>query len=560
MSLRIVALPFAAPVPLLIAAIAIGCDEPSPPPPERAPLLDSAAFADEHDLATPLVCPGSRGCELAGDELLAGVAAQVITPAVETWDDLDGDGRRDADEPFVDQDGDGEWDGYWLAGFSMGRAATGVHDDIWARAVTFERGDVSVGLVALDLVGLFYNDVVRLRRAAKDAGLDLDHLVVTTTHVHEAPDTMGIFGPDPSASGYDPDYVAFVLERALLALTEAKQSQRRARLEVAQRATPAFIADSRLPVLIDEVITAVKLVGDDDVTFGTLAVWGNHPEALGGDNTLITSDYPHYLRAKLEDAFPGSRSVFFAGVLGGLMNPLHVVGCPDESGAATCANGDFEKARYIGEGVAQIALDALGADDVIIDDDAQLGVRRKAVLIRGSNTKLAIAAKAGLIQRPVYTPEGARIGPELLELVPLEELFRDYRIGTEVDVVSVGPLEVVAIPGELYPELWLVNSDGTSFIERPDGADFPDAEEETPLQAALPEGRLPVVLNNANDAVGYILPKAQFDARAPWAYDPDGGQYGEENSLGEEAGPTLTRAVAELYELTPFTSPDDVRP
>ena len=31
---------------------------------------------------------------------------------------------------------------------------------------------------------------------------------------------------------------------------------------------------------------------------------------------------------------------------------------PDESGAATCDNGDFEKARYIGEGAAQIALDA----------------------------------------------------------------------------------------------------------------------------------------------------------------------------------------------------------
>jgi hypothetical protein len=184
-------------------------------------------------------------------------------------------------------------------------------------------------------------------------------------------------------------------------------------------------------------------------------------------------------------------------------------------------------------------------------------VRRKAVLVEMANNRLAIAAKAGLIQRPVYTPEGERIDPELLELVPLDELLRDYRIGSEVDVLELGPLELYAIPGELYPELWLVKGDGESFVERPDGADFPDAEEETPLMALVPEGRMPVILNNANDALGYILPKPQFDWDPPYAYEPE-GQYGEENSLGPETGPTLTRAMAALYDLTPYTPPDEV--
>lgn len=540
---------------LLVSTLAAGCP---PATEEPQPLLDSSRFADDEGLATPLVCPGSLGCEGAGDALFAGVAARTITPVVEAWEDLNGNGKRDADEPFTDENGNGEHDAVWIAGFSMGRAATGVHDDLWARALTFERGDVSVGLVALDLVGLFHADVVRIREGAKEAGLDFDHLLVATTHNHEAPDTMGIWGPDPSQSGYDPAYVDVIVAEAVAALGEAKSAQRRTRLEVAQGKTPGLIADSRQPILIDERITAVKLVDDEGVTFGTFAVWGNHPEALGGSNTVVTSDYPHYLRERLERELEGSTSVFFAGVLGGLMNPLHVVGCPDEDGVATCHNGDFEKARYIGEGAAEAALSALAGEERIIDDDPELGVRRKAVLVEISNLRLAMAFKGGLIHRALYTPEGERLDPELLDLVPLDELLRDYRIGTEVDVIHLGPLDLLAVPGELYPELWLVDEQGGSFIERPENADFPDAEKETPLMALVPAGRVPVLLNNANDALGYILPKAQFDAVPPFAYDP-GGQYGEENSLGPEMGPKLTGAMKELYSLTPFTPPATVK-
>lgn len=533
--------------------LALGCP---PPTEEPRPLLDSSRFADDQGLATPLVCPGSLGCEGAGEALYAGVAARKVTPLVEAWEDLDGDGKRGPSEPFTDEDGDGEHDAFWLAGFSMGRAATGVHDDLWARAVTFERGDVSIGLVALDFVGLFHPDVVRVREGAKAAGLDFDHVLVATTHNHEAPDTMGIWGPDPSQRGYDPAYVDFVVAEAVAALADAKAGQRRARLEVAQGSTPGLIADSRQPLVIDETITAVKLVGDDDATFGTLAFWGNHPEALGGQNTLVTSDYPHFLRERLETAFEGSTSVFFTGVLGGLMNPLHVVGCPNEEGVATC-DDDFEKARYIGEGAAEVALAALAGDDVLVDSDPLLGVRRKAVLIEASNLKLAIAMKGGLIQRPLYTPEGRRVDSDQIEHVPLDELLRDLRTGTEVDVLHIGPLDLLAIPGELYPELWLLREDGSSFIEHPENADFPDAEAETPLMALVPSGRLPVILNNANDALGYIIPKPQFDAAPPFAYVPS-GQYGEDNSLGPEIAPTLARAIADVYALTPETPPTSV--
>src|SRR5262249_41520953 len=48
----------------------------------------------------------------------------------------------------------------WLAGFSQKRAATAVHDDLWAVACVIDDGITRVGIVALDAIGFFHDDVV----------------------------------------------------------------------------------------------------------------------------------------------------------------------------------------------------------------------------------------------------------------------------------------------------------------------------------------------------------------------------------------------------------------
>src|SRR3978361_1055337 len=50
----------------------------------------------------------------------------------------------------------------WLAGFANGRKATAVHDDLWAVAAIIDDGTYRVGVVALDAIGLFHDDVVAI--------------------------------------------------------------------------------------------------------------------------------------------------------------------------------------------------------------------------------------------------------------------------------------------------------------------------------------------------------------------------------------------------------------
>jgi hypothetical protein len=59
-------------------------------------------------------------------------------------------------------------------------------------------------------------------------------------------------------------------------------------------------------------------------------------------------------------------------------------------------------------------------------------------------------------------------------------------------------------------------------------------------------GRFRPVLGLCNDELGYIIPRSEWDETAPWAYGRTGPQYGEINSTGPMAAPTILGAFAAI--------------
>jgi hypothetical protein len=115
-------------------------------------------------------------------------------------------------------------------------------------------------------------------------------------------------------------------------------------------------------------------------------------------------------------------------------------------------------------------------------------------------------------------------------------------IQSEVDVITLGPAQILEVPGEIYPEL--VNGG----IQRPQdpGADFSGAPREEPPLRSLMQGQYLFVFGLANDEVGYIIPKSQWDEDPPYAYDRKEPQYGEINSCGYDVAPVITSALKDL--------------
>ena len=140
----------------------------------------------------------------ASDGYRVGAAVEVITPKVA------------ADAPPV-----------WLAGYGVGRQAEVVHDDIYARAMVINDGKYSVAIVACDLIGLFREDVMRIRKEVDQLQLKppIDYVLVSSTHTHAGPDTVGLWGP-VGRTGVNADHLKQVRAACVKAVGEAHAAMR----------------------------------------------------------------------------------------------------------------------------------------------------------------------------------------------------------------------------------------------------------------------------------------------------------------------------------------------
>lgn len=412
----------------------------------------------------------------------------------------------------------------YLAGFGQNRRATGIHDDLWARCLALEAGAKRVVMCGVDSIGLFYEDVERIRAAARSQLSGPVDLVIASTHDHQAPDTMGLWGPKLGVSGISETYNAFVVERTTEAAVEAVRSLRPASVRLARYDSPEldrFLHDNRPPVVHDSELVILAATGRDGRPIATLVNWANHPEALGSKNTLVTADFPARLYTRLEELLSGV-AVFINGAVGGMQSPLGAK-VTDPATGAEAPDGSFRKAELIGQRVAELAAGAVErARPVAID---RIEYREKLISIPVTNVGFQKAAEAGVFKgrKPMDPQAGATTPAGWIRL------SRGAR----------PVLEIALVPGELYPEL------SVGGIERYAGADFPDAPFE-PAVKRLMRAPFRMLFGLANDEIGYIIPKAEWDEKEPWLQNSPRRWYGEVNSVGPEAAPRIVAALEEL--------------
>jgi hypothetical protein len=168
-----------------------------------------------------------------------------------------------------------------------------------------------------------------------------------------------------------------------------------------------------------------------------------------------------------------------------------------------------------------------------------LDVHARALFLPVDNKRYVVGAKLGLLKRPVFRWTGDVYRAEPVADVTAEKARLCIR--TEAAWLRLGELDVAAIPGEIYPELVL-----DKVQDPPDaGADFPEAPVEPAVHKQL-RGPHRMLIGLANDEIGYIIPKRQWDEKKPYCYGRKRPQYGEENSLGPDTAPLLLGAFRVL--------------
>src|SRR5439155_10305661 len=84
-----------------------------------------------------------------------------------------------------------------------------------------------------------------------------------------------------------------------------------------------------------------------------LVNWSGHPETLGGENTEITADYPHWLCQYVENHLGGT-AIFFNGSIGKVSTLGNQVALLDRDTGQIAEDHTWRKAELVGTTVGQL--------------------------------------------------------------------------------------------------------------------------------------------------------------------------------------------------------------
>jgi hypothetical protein len=417
----------------------------------------------------------------------------------------------------------------YMAGFGQNRVATGVLDPLKVRAIVLGDGKSTIAMASLDLVGLSYSNTLAVRRRLPE----FSYVLVSCTHNHEGPDTIGLWGPSPFKSGVDRDYIKQVEDKIVSAVEEAKKQQQPASAQIGLASDASLLHDSREPFIKHDEIVAIRFSGEGkSEPVGMLVQWNCHPETLADKNTLLSADYIATTVSSLKEKYH-CPVIYFTGTVGGLMTSLNMT-VKDDNGK-DLPGGSVEKTQQYGRLIGRLAEKALTSGKKL--EMTPLSFRTIEVYAPLDNPQFQIARQLGLLPRESFAWEGDwRKRSAVVADAKARQTLR-----TEVGWLRLGQLEVALIPGEIYPELVL-----NKVLDPADpGADFPSAPVEPGIYKQL-SSPFHMIIGLANDEIGYIIPKRQWDEKPPFCYGRKKAQYGEQNSLGPDTAPVICEAFKEL--------------
>ncbi|OGR83739.1 MAG: hypothetical protein A2901_02135 [Elusimicrobia bacterium RIFCSPLOWO2_01_FULL_54_10] len=343
----------------------------------------------------------------------------------------------------------------WLAGYQGGRAATGVHDDLWITALAMNHDQGSVLFITVDLIGYMFDEVAEVKNLIhKELDIAPSKIFIFSTHNHSGPDSIGLWGKD-GKTGKDQAYLDSLRRKILACAGEAVKSMKPVRAVFGKTRYDNPIEDSRPPKIINDLLLSMKLTDMEGHTIATLVNYAMHAEVLNGKNTLLTSDYPGVLREQLEKKL-GGVAIYITGDIGGMQSPFVLF-------------HTFWSRERVGKALAVQVLQSLMGK--LPEEVPYLRAHASEILFPIENKRYIQAIESGMFGRSSQF---------------IQKAGDKYFLPADVAFVQIGPAQFITVPGEAFPEVGNV------------------------LRGKMAQD-YPFVLGLANNEIGYIVPDDQWN-------------------------------------------------
>ena len=412
---------------------------------------------------------------------------------------------------------------YWIAGHGSGHKMEGVLTPVYISAVWLDCGnDEGIIWIGADIVGLTRIEVNSIREkilaSPEIKGCKLINF--SCTHSHSGIDTVGYWGKPNLVSipsnGKDAQYMAMLEEKAVKVAIEAYKNRKAGKLYNGRIEIKDGLATGRRFIDKHEILARFRFAPDD----GSKEIWmlnfAAHPNSLGGDNRLLSAEYPYYLREKIARE-NGADVLYAIGPVGGM-----------------------DAARYD-------------------DDDRVRNIQLQGETIADAAMKITdteLNPEIKFIQQPFYYP----VGNYVLTLLAMRNVmsFKAYpsdktdigiAIQSELTYMTVGGQKLLLLPGENFmPTVY-----GSYLSAEKSGTGEGPEINPTPLADIAGDHSI-IVFGVSNDMTGYVVPPNDFVLHPTQPYlnttsdRLDNRHYHETNALDANAQKTIADAFAEVVK------------
>lgn len=460
--------------------------------------LPSSMFTTEEAAAQYMLKGDSVFSDTAGEKWTLGFASAVLTPE------------------------DVSADTYYIAGYNTNNPATGVLDDMMAKAVYLddntERG--AVVICAIDCVGISRSDINDIRKLVIESGEipSLKSINICATHTHSAVDTQGLWGSAFYSDGKNDEFMNTLKEKTAKAIIEAYKERKDGKLYFGTADAEGLQTDTRTPVDFDSTITSIRFAPSDNSADTYIVNYACHAEMLGSKTNVISADFPAYMSKEINEKTGGANVIFLNGAIGGL-----ITGSEIDSFLRGELSECIEHTKEYGKDVAALILGINNETEI----SPLINIKSQTVSVLCENTALLLARYIGVLNNDISIEGRSEVS-----------------IITEVSYMELGNKQIGAylIPGEIYPEL-----ESGNFLTAESAANSTDASYKALSEMSRCEHNF--VIGLCNDELGYIIPENDFLLHEWFPYfnipydSFDRKHYEETNSVGPETAGTLLKAM-----------------
>lgn len=409
------------------------------------------------------------------------------------------------------------------------RHNTGVHDPLYAGCIYLDNGETKLAIITLDLLFFSKKYVAAVRkRISEETSIPAGNIMITCSHTHSGPWASGRLDIESLEKGLQPDekYIKDLQDKIVGIAVEAYNNTFEAKVGVdkgycgKEQGIGGNRRDPNGPS--DPDVWTIGVQDMEGNWRGCYVKYALHPTLIHEDSTVVTADYPGYIRHYFSMAKPDMVFLFAQGTSGNQSTRYFRKGQSYDEACRIGTTIAVEADRVLNSMKlsSEVELSVKSTEiDIHLRDLPSKEVAEKAVKEAEKKYKEAKDRNASYLE--VQNANLVLLGAEdLLGYVLLNERgqkieLRDDEVPAEIQVVAIGDARIVGMPGEIFVEYGLelksLSPNKKTFV------------------AELSNGCLP----------GYVYTKEALE---------EGGYETDTSMLSPETGETLVQTALKLLK------------